>query len=367
NYTFGPEGTLVPGAFPSRLGNPSIKWETSEQTNIGFDARLFKSKLNIAFDVYKKDTKDWLINAPILATAGADAPVINGGNVENSGVELGLTYQSSAGQFNYSVGINGAYNKNKVGQIPSADGIVHGGNNQLFDNSLEFYRAQNGFPIGYFWGLKTNGVFQSEADVAAHRSSSGEVIQPTAAPGDVRYVDLNDDGIINDLDRSEIGNPNPDYTFGFSFSGNYKGFDVSVLASGVAGNELVQSWRNHANTKANYSAEILGRWHGPGSSTSIPRVTEDNRNWTQFSDLYIHEGDFLRISNVTVGYDLSKVLKKSYLSKVRIYASALNLYTFTKYNGMDPEVGYGEGFSRGVDLSYYPRPRTFLLGANVRF
>jgi TonB-linked SusC/RagA family outer membrane protein len=368
NYIFGPEeGTLVPGAYPSRIANPGLKWETSEQSNIGFDANILKGMLSINFDWYQKTTKDWLISAPILATAGADAPFINGGNVKNTGVELAITFKNKVGDFNYSIGVNGAYNKNSVGNIPTADGIVHGLTNQLFDNAQEFYRAQSGFPIGYFWGLKTNGIFQNEAEVQAYQAN-GRQIQPTAAPGDVRYVDLNGDGTIDGADRTMIGNPNPDYTFGITLSGDYKGFDFSVVASGVAGNDIVQSYRNQANPYGNYTSRILDRWRGEGSSNTTPRVTEDNRNWTNFSDLYVQSGDYLRISNVTLGYDLGRVFKKSYLKQVRLYASALNLYTFTKYDGMDPEIGYGsEGFSSGVDVGYYPRPRTFMFGANFRF
>ncbi|WP_347158584.1 SusC/RagA family TonB-linked outer membrane protein [Pontibacter chitinilyticus] len=368
NYTFGTkEGVLTPGAYPSRLGNPDVRWETSEQTDIGFDARFLNSKLDVNFDWYDKTTKDWLIEAPILATAGAAPPFINGGDVKNTGVELGLTYNDNIGEFNYSVGVNGAYNKNKVGRIPTADGIIHGEANQLFDNSLEFYRAQNGYPIGYFWGLQTAGIFQNEEEVATYRSPDGGQLQPNAEPGDVKYVDQNGDGIINDQDRTIIGNPNPDYTFGLTLSADYKGFDFSLLASGVAGNQIVQSYRNQANQYANYTSAILDRWHGPGSSNTMPRVTEDARNWTNFSDLYVHDGDFLRISNLTVGYDFGKMIKKSYLSQVRIYASVQNLYTFTKYEGMDPEIGYSIGFSQGVDLGYYPRPRTVMIGANLKF
>ncbi|MBF9254025.1 TonB-dependent receptor [Pontibacter sp. 172403-2] len=368
NYIFGSEeGTLTPGAYPSRLGNPDLQWETSEQTDLGFDARFLNGKLDMSFDWYDKTTKDWLIEAPILATAGAAPPFINGGDVKNTGVELGITYNDNIGELNYSVGVNGAYNKNEVGSIPTADGVVHGLANQLFDNSLEFYRAQNGFPIGYFWGLQTAGIFQSEEEVGAYRSPEGVLIQPNAAPGDVRYVDQNGDGVINEQDRTIIGNPNPDYTFGLTLSADYRGFDFSLLASGVAGNQLVQSYRNQANQYANYTTAILDRWHGPGSSNTIPRVTEDARNWTNFSDLYIHDGDFLRISNVTVGYDFGRLIKKDYLSQVRIYASVQNLYTFTKYEGMDPEIGYSIDFAQGVDLGYYPRPRTVLIGANLKF
>jgi hypothetical protein len=192
-------------------------------------------------------------------------------------------------------------------------------------------------------------------------------------PGDVRYVDRNNDGVIDNNDRTNIGNPNPDFVFGFNISANYKGFDFSVLANGVAGNELVQAYRNQSGPYGNYTSEILDRWHGPGSSNRIPRVTEDNRNWTNFSDLYIHDGSFLRISNITLGYDLTKLLSKKYLNQVRIFASVQNLYTFTKYTGMDPEVGFGidngptDRFSSGIDLGYYPRPRTIMAGLNIKF
>lgn len=366
-YSFGTEeGTSTQGAYPSRLANADVKWETSEQTNVGLDATLARN-LNVTFDYYIKKTKDWLISAPILATAGADAPLINGGDVKNTGVELALNYRNNIGKLLYSIGINGAYNKNTIGNIPTNDHIIHGNTNVLYANALEFYRAANGQPVGYFWGLKTAGLFQTEAEVNSYVGKSGNKIQPDAQPGDVRYVDYNNDGVIDATDNTKIGDPNPDFTFGFNIALDYKGFDFLVQASGVAGNQLVQSWRNQSSSLGNYSAEILDRWHGPGSSNKIPRVTEDNRNWTKFSDLYIHEGNFLRISTITLGYDFAKLLKKNYLSKVRMYASVTNAFTFTKYNGMDPEVGYNESFSSGVDLGYYPRPRTVMIGANIRF
>lgn len=292
--------------------------------------------------------------------------MINGGDVTNSGIELGMTYSNNAGDFSYSVGVNGAYNKNTIGNIPVPGGTIIG-EGAAFDNSGSFYRAQNGMPVGYFVGLKTNGIFQNEAEINNYRSASGVVIQPSAAPGDVRYVDLSGNGVIDDADYTMIGDPNPDYTFGLNFSAGYKGFDISVLASGVMGNQIFQAWRMPGASKANWSAQVLNRWHGEGTSNTMPRVTEDGRNWAKISDLYIHDGDFLRINNLTLGYDLSRVVKKNYLSKVRLYASALNLYTFTKYNGMDPEIGYGEGFSSGTDFGYYPRPRTYMLGLNVKF
>ena len=186
------------------------------------------------------------------------------------------------------------------------------------------------------------------------------------------FVDQNNDGVINDLDKTQIGDPNPDLTYGFNIGFDYRGFDFSLLANGVAGNQLVQSYRNQANQFANHTTAIFQRWTGPESTNSFPRVTLDNRNYTNFSDLYIQDGDFLRLSNVTLGYDFAELMDEVGFQQFRLYFSGQNIYTFTEYNGMDPEVGYGistdtYSFSSGVDLGYYPRPRTFLVGLNVSF
>jgi TonB-linked SusC/RagA family outer membrane protein len=366
-YTFGTSGLNVPGAYPSRLSNPNVSWETSEQTNIGIDAKLISNKLDVAFDFYVKTTKGWLVTPPVLATVGTGAPVINGGSVKNSGIELALNWSDRIGQINYRVGVNGAYNKNRVGEIPTEDGIIHGQTNMLFDNSEEFYRAQNGYAIGYFWGYKTNGLFQNDTDIEQWRASGKGILQPNVLPGDVKYVDVNGDGIINNLDKVNLGNGMPDFTIGFNVAADYKGFDFSVNAYGMIGNKIVQSYRNHTNKQANYTSAILQRWTGDGTSNHIPRVTETNVNW-QFSDLYVHDGDFLRIANISIGYDLSKVIKWKNLNQVRVYAQGQNLFTFTKYNGMDPEIGYGtDGWVSGVDLGYYPRPKIAMIGVNVKF
>lgn len=368
NYIFGTtEGVLTPGAYPLNLSNPYLHWETSEQLNLGFDARFINGKLNTNFDWYNKKTKDWLIKAPILATAGANAPFINGGDVTNKGVELNVSYTDKIGNVEYTIGANGAYNKNTVGKIPNAEGIIHGQTNMLFDNSTEFYRAQNGEPIGFFWGYKTAGVFQNEAEVQNYKSN-GKVLQPDASPGDLKYVDTNGDGVIDGNDKVNIGDPNPDFTFGFNLNLAYRNFDLSMNANGVAGNDIVQSYRNHTNIYANYTTDIFDRWHGEGTSNRMPRLTQDNRNWINFSDLYIHDGSFIRINNLTLGYNFSGLIKSKYISFLRVFGQVQNLATFTKYRGMDPEVGYGvDSFSSGVDLGYYPRPRTFLFGVNVKF
>jgi len=243
----------------------------------------------------------------------------------------------------------------------------------LYDNSGEFYhRAETGFPVGYFWGWQTDGIFQNEAEVTDYLYGE-KMIQPNAKPGDLRYKDLNNDGIINDKDKTMVGDPNPDYYYGFNLGLNYKGLDFTVIANGVAGNQIVQSYRNQANAKANYTTATLDRWHGEGTSNTVPRVTETNVN-NQFSDIFVKDGDFLRITNITLGYDFSKLTGDKVFKQLRLYAAVQNAITFTKYDGMDPEVGFGNkdannssDGSSGIDVGFYPRPRTYLLGVSVKF
>jgi TonB-linked SusC/RagA family outer membrane protein len=356
------------GAYPSRLANEKVTWETSEQTNAGLDARLLNSRLGVNLDFYIKETKDWLVQAPILATVGAGAPYINGGSVKNTGVELALTWNDRIGKdFDYTIGLNGAYNRNKVGNIPTEDGIIHGLTNELYDNTPEFYRAENGKPIGYFWGYKTAGLFQNPREITEWIAAGNGVLQNDVQPGDVKFVDIDHDGVINDNDKVNLGNGMPDFTFGFNLGFTYKGFDLSVLTSGAAGQQIVQTYRGFTNKYANYTTAILDRWTGEGTSNRIPRVTEQNINW-QFSDLFIQDADYLRISNITIGYDFSGLIRSKIFSQVRLYAQAQNAFTFTKYDGMDPEIGYGtDGWVSGIDVGYYPRPRTVLFGVNLKF
>ena len=356
------------GAYPSRLANEDVTWETSEQTNIGIDARFLRSRLSLTADFYIKTTKDWLVEAPILATAGTGAPYINGGDVKNTGIELALTWNDQIGSdFQYNVGVNGAYNKNKVGNIPTEDGIIHGDVNMLYDNTPEFYRASNGHPIGYFWGFETAGIFQNQQQIEDWRAAGNGILQADVQPGDVIYVDQDHNGVIDDNDKVDLGNGTPDFTYGFNLGFSYKNFDFALNAYGAAGNQIVQSYRNHANSHSNYTSAILGRWTGEGTSNRIPRVTETNINW-QFSDLYIQDGDYLRISNITIGYDFAKLINLKAISQARLYFQVQNAFTFTKYDGMDPEIGYGTSdWVSGIDLGYYPRPRTFLVGVNLKF
>ncbi len=356
------------GAYPSRLGNENLSWETSEQIDLGFDSYFFNSRLGVNFDFYIKNTKDWLVVAPVLATAGTDAPFINGGNVKNTGVELNITWNDVIGNdFGYSIGINGSFNRNKVGSIPTEDGIIHGNSNELYDNSLEFYRAENGKPIGYFWGYETAGIFQNQAQIDNWIAAGYGVLQESVAPGDVIFIDQDRNGVIDEKDKVDLGNGMPKFQYGFNINLNWKNFDLGIVATGVAGNKIVQSYRNQSNQKANYTSRILDRWTGEGTSNTIPRVTNQNINW-QFSDLYLQKGDYLRISSLTLGYDFAPLINQKWCSQCRLYFQAQNLVTFTKYDGMDPEIGYGtSSWVSGVDLGYYPRPRTFLCGVNLAF
>lgn len=379
NYNFGATGgtdAWVMGAYTERLANEKVKWETSEQYNVGLDARFLRQRLSLTLDAYIKSTKDWLVQAPIRATAGTGGPVINGGDVKNKGIEVGLSWNDNIGRdFTYSVGANFAYNHNEVGNIPTLDGIIHGKDNQIFQNAEEFYRAENGHAIGYFWGYKTAGLFQNQKEINDWIAAGNGIYQADVKPGDVKYVDINHDGVINASDKVDLGNGLPKYTFGFNVNLAWKGFDLSANFTGAAGFQIAQSYRDPSSSQANYSRRILKRWTGEGTSNEIPRVTYgDVGNWL-FSDLYLQDGDYIRLQNLTMGYDFKKLISWKGLSKMRLYFQVQNLFTLTKYDGMDPEIGSFNGtdgnssdaWVSGVDMGYYPHPRTFIVGLNLAF
>ena len=379
NYNFGATGgtdAWVMGAYTERLANEKVKWETSEQYNVGLDARFLRQRLSLTLDGYIKSTKDWLVQAPILATAGTGGPVINGGDVKNKGIEVGLSWNDQIGKdLVYSVGANFAYNHNEVGNIPTLDGIIHGATNQIYQNAEEFYRAENGHAIGYFWGYKTAGLFQNQKEINDWIAAGNGIYQADVKPGDVKYVDVNHDGVINASDKVDLGNGLPKYTFGFNFSLAWKGFDLSANFTAAAGFQIAQSYRDPSSSQANYSRRILKRWTGEGTSNEIPRVTYgDVGNWL-FSDLYLQDGDYIRLQNLTMGYDFKKLISWKGLSKMRLYFQVQNLFTLTKYDGMDPEIGSFNGtdgnssdsWVSGVDMGYYPHPRTFIVGLNLAF
>lgn len=357
------------GTYAYKLTNSELKWETSEQTNIGFDARLFGNRLGVEFDWYNKLTKDWLVVAPVLYSYGANAPYVNGGNVKNQGLEFGLHWNDNLGDVFYGINLTGAHNKNKVTKIANADGIIHGTGSIPWEGAEELYRAEVGMPIGYFYGYKTAGVFQNQAEIDAYE---GALLNGNNTnPGDVIYVDNNNDGVIDAKDRTMIGDPHPDFTLGLSFNVEWKGIDLSVSGFGAFGQQIFKCYRDFSSSPLNnYTTDILKRWTGEGSSNKYPRLaSSSNSNWNKISSLYIEDGDYFKVQNITLGYDIAKAFKKFPLKTCRVYVTGQNLFTFTSYSGMDPEIGYGggSGWAQGIDLGYYPSARTILFGVNLKF
>lgn len=373
-YYFGPDKLVTsPTAIPENVPNPDVTWETSEQLNIGIDARFFKSTLGLSFDFYRKMTKDWLVEAPILGTSGAKAPFINGGDIKNSGIEFTINYKNQIGDFIYGASLSGTKNTNIVTRLANAEGIINGPGHQLSQGTASISRVEVGFPIGFFYGLQTDGLLQNQDDVDAWVTPEGKPYFEDQRPGDVKFVDQNLDGVIDDLDKVMIGSPLPDFEMGLQLNVEYKGIYANATLVGKFGMQVMQSYRSFAdNFTQNYTTQIFGRWHGEGTSNRIPRLGyASTRNTNLISDIFVHDADFLRISNVVVGYRLGNLLKNlNWIKGASVYASVSNLHTFTKYDGMDPDVGYSpDGFpwATGADLGLYPLPRTVMFGASVTF
>lgn len=379
-YYFGEsKNTVTTGGYADILPNADITWETSEQIDIGVDARFMTGRLGLAFDWFKKTTKDWLVQAPTLASFGTGAPYINGGDIENKGVEVGLNWNDRAGDFTYGVNLNWTWQKNEVTRIANSEKVIHGLTNVLSQGTSEMYRAQVGYPLGYFYGYKTEGVFQNQAQIDERRAA-GKGTLDTAQPGDVIFADLEQDGVIDEKDKTMIGDPNPDHLLGFSINLGYKGFDLGITATGAFGQQVAKSYRSFADSPLhNYTTEIFDRWHGEGTSNKLPRLTSGSHtNYQYISDIWIEDAGYVKLQNITIGYDFKKLFKKMPLGQARLYVTAQNLFTITGYSGMDPEVGYGGDrdsetsdnhgrWATGIDLGFYPSPRTYLVGVNIKF
>ena len=373
-YYYDNKSTPSTGAYPDIFPNEEVSWETSEQIDLGFDARFLKSRLSLSFDWYKKTTKDWLVVAPSLTSYGTNPPYINGGDVVNKGIEIAVSWKDKIGDFKYSVGVNASRNKNEVTRIDNEEGIIHGNKSIIAENTDELFRVEVGKPMGYFWGYKTAGVFQNQQQVDQWIADGKPYLQEqgTLQPGDLIFVDTNNDGEINEFDKCEIGNPHPDWTMGVNISMSYKGFDLTVNGYGQFGQQVALSYRDFSNKpKSNYTNDVLTKyWDGEGSTNKYPRFTDGkNTNFKEISDMWLENADFFKISNLTFGYDFKTIWKRAPFEKCRLYFTVQNLATFTKYPGMDPEVGYGAGTSwaSGIDLGYYPNPQTVMGGINLTF
>ncbi|MDR2499274.1 MAG: TonB-dependent receptor [Tannerellaceae bacterium] len=371
-YYFGDKKNVQStGAVAGVLKNPDVTWETSEQIDLGFDARFLNSRLGVTFDYYIKTTKDWLLTAPISATWGFSAPSVNGGAVQNKGVELAFTWNDRLNKdFDYGINLNGSYNKNEVTEIANTEGIIHGSGDVLSQGTSEFVRLQVGYPMGFFYGYKADGIFQNWNEVNAY-TKDGNPIIPGAQPGDIRFRDINEDGKIDEEDKTMIGCGWPKYKAGFTVNLGYKGFDFMITASGAFGMQIAKSYRRFVDARyENFSTDWFGRWTGEGTSDKWPRLTTGTHiNYQNVSDIFIEKGDYVKIQNITLGYDFKKLLPKMPLGQARVYVTAQNMFTFTGYSGMDPEVGFGDGQSwvTGIDLGAYPASKTYLVGVNLSF
>ena len=370
----------VTAAYPDNIPNPNLSWETSEQLAIGFDARFFRSKLGVIFDWYQKDTKDWLVTPPNMGILGASASSINGGAVRNSGVELSFTWNDKVGDLRYSVGLNGSYNKNNVLYINTAEGYLKGQAKIISENvaKLEGYRAEPGMPIGYFLGMASEGIFQSQKQIDDYNAKGYAFMNgyDAAQPGDVIWIDQNKDGVYDENDCVEIGNPHPDFTLGFSISLQWKGIDFSVNGSGAFGQQVMQSYRQFAlQDLQSFTNNLVNRyWTGEGSTNSFPRYSSGSHNNFKCnsynSDIFIQNADYLKIRNITLGFDFKQVFKKIPFQQLRIFVTGQNLFTITGYDGMDPEVGTGSGvdsWSSGIDTGFYPSPKVYMAGVSIKF
>lgn len=366
-YVF--NGQIINGIASGALSNPAIKWEEQFTTNVGFDMKFLSSKLNVTLDYFNRETNDLLI-APAVSgilgpgAPGSRAPFINGGDIRNSGLEFSIGYATEISKdFSFNINYNVATLDNKVLSVNNENGFIEAGGFGVGQPPIT--RFQEGFPIGYFFGYQTDGIFQNAAEVAAHPSQIA--LGANAQPGDFRYRDVNGDGVIDSNDRVNLGDAIPDFTMGLNLSLNYKNWDIQTYFFASLGNEMVRNYeRNQPLTNlTNYS---LDRWTGPGTSNSVPRVTTGATANQVFSDFYVEDASFVRAQNLQIGYTLNpSALDNLKLSKLRIYGTVNNAFTLTKYRGYDPSASSGDPLASGIDNGFYPVARTFLVGINANF
>lgn len=352
-------GTRVDG-----LANPDLKWEESVQTDLGFDFGFFGNALTFSADYYVKKTNGMLMANPVPDYISTNKPTANVGEMKNSGVEFELGYKWRVADAKFAVKANAAYLKNELVKLGNATGTME------YESLMgvgTFTRAENGQPWPYFYGRKTAGIFQNEDEVKAYVNADGNMIQPDAKPGDFRFVDVNNDGKIDDNDKTKIGKGMPDWTFGLNFNAEWKGFDFMMFWQGTAGNDIFDATMRVDKTGQNLPSWMLDRWTGEGTSNSVPRFVFGNTTNLVSSDMYVNDASYLRLKNISLGYTLPQnITRKFFVDSLRFYVMAENLITFTKYHGYDPEISSG-GTSLGVDWGCYPQARTWTIGFNIGF
>ena len=368
NYIFGSGANATEsvniGVKASGLANPNAKWEQSIQTDFGAEIGLWGNRFTATVDYYIKDASGMLMEMQVPTYAGDSAPTGNVGTMRNSGVEIDLGYRGSAGDFNYGIKANASYNVNKLTKLADDSSYIITSSHKI--GSLT--RGEVGEVFPYFWGWKTDGVFQNWDEVNSYVNSEGGLIQPNAQPGDFRWKDINGDGVINDNDRTKLGKGIPDWTFGLTITMDWKGFDFSMLLQGQLGAQTLNVTRRTDLYYINLPKSILNRWTGEGSTNKYPRFAFDSANENyRVSDYWMEDASFLRARNIQLGYTLpSNITKKAFISRLRFYAQVENAFTLTKYTGCDPEVS--GGFREvGVDRGVYPQNRTVTFGLNLTF
>lgn len=367
-YTFGNSsgsGGIVQGAAPSRSYNPDIKWEKNEQLNIGIDAAVLENKIRFSVDVYQRRSKDLILYvAPPFVSGTYEAVPYNTGTLQNRGIDF-TANASIVSKKNFSWNVNavlGTY-KNEVISL-GLSAPLDGGFTRITGGSL---RTVQGMPANFFYGFVTDGIFQSYDEIAkSARQTAGSDPTTSTAPGDIKFKDLNNDGVIDDKDRTNIGNANPTFTYGLTNTLSYKGLELTVFVQGSEGNKVLNFTRWYTEggvSNGNYSKDVINRWTGPGSSNSMPRmVLNDPNGNNRVSDRFVENASYLRIKNVRLAYSLPAAwVRFLKIPRAQIYGNIQNLLTFTGYTGLDPEVG------GGVDLGFYPQARTFSIGANIDF
>ncbi|MCB9082278.1 MAG: TonB-dependent receptor [Lewinellaceae bacterium] len=366
NYTIGNSGIITTGYAPTSLDNPDLKWEETAQTNIGFELELLSS-LSVNFDYFKKVTSGILRPITIPGYVGvSESPVSNIADMENSGIEVELGYNKKFGDLTFSANANFATLKNVVTYVAADADFITG--DASFQSMGVVTRTAVGQSYNTFYGFRTAGIFQNEAEIQAYRNSSDAMIQPNARPGDFRWEDVNGDGKITNDDKTFLGSNIPKYTYGFTVNLAYKGFDFMAFAQGAGGNKIFQGIRRLDIGNANFQTVAMSRWTGEGTSNTYPRLSSNdpNGNFSNMSDFYLEDGDYLRLKLVQLGYTIpGRVFgSRSSATRVRLYVNAENLLTLTNYTGYDPEIGGGVF---GIDKGFYPQARAFMFGAQVQF